>query len=57
MLITACPLCMYNLNKNGNKTAGLLFYRASGRSTWRQRGGGKMRENIQLRKKSMRSAA
>ncbi len=45
MLITACPLCKYNLNKNaGNRTAGILFYRASGRSPWRQRGGGKMRE-------------
>ena len=45
MLITACPLCKYNLNKNSGIKCRFTFYRASGRSPWRQRGGGKMRDN------------
>ena len=40
MLITACPLCMYNLNKNtAGRSSGLLFHRASGRGPWCERGG------------------
>ena len=43
MLITACPLCMYNLNKSGGgKIPGVLLHRASRRGPWRERGGVKV---------------
>ena len=43
MLITACPLCMYNLKKERKwRSPGLLFYRTSGRSSWSERGGGEV---------------
>ena len=38
MLITACPLCMYNLNKNNGGNLPVL-YRTSGRGAGRERGG------------------
>ena len=26
MLITACPLCLYNLKKNGNQTLSVYYF-------------------------------
>ncbi len=43
MLITACPLCMYNLKKNGSgHSSCLLFHRTSCRGSWSKRGGGEV---------------
>ena len=43
MLITACPLCMYNLKKERKRRSScLLFYRTSCRSSRSKRGGGEV---------------
>ena len=43
MLITACPLCMYNLKKNGNGDLPVYYFtRTSCRSSRSKRGGGEV---------------
>ena len=45
-LITACPLCLYNLNTStsAEQASGSLFYRAAGRGTGSERGGAGIHE-------------
>jgi heterodisulfide reductase subunit B len=42
MLITACPLCMYNQQERQRQDPGVLLHRASRRGPWRERGGVKV---------------